>query len=79
MMGHSPLALMAISVLLGTPDAIRAECQFSVTRTERSITYRFQPEVTPGGLLLHVTLEFQAGADGRDTLLLPTHWAGEAL
>jgi predicted metalloprotease with PDZ domain len=43
------------------------------------ITYRFQPEVTPGGLVLHVTLEFQAGASGTETLVLPTHWAGETL
>jgi hypothetical protein len=42
-------------------------------------TYQFLPEVTPRGLLLHVTLAFRVGANGTETLMLPTHWAGETL
>jgi hypothetical protein len=43
------------------------------------ITYRFQPEETSQSLVLHVTLEFQSGAEGTETLVLPTHWAGQTL
>jgi predicted metalloprotease with PDZ domain len=74
-----PLSLVALSMLLGAPGVARAQCHFPATSAVRAITYRFQPEVTPGGLVLHVTLEFQAGANGTETLALPTHWAGETL
>jgi predicted metalloprotease with PDZ domain len=53
--------------------------QFPVTNAPRTITYRFQPEVTPDGLVLHISLEFETGTSGMETLELPTEWAGELL
>ena len=71
--------VLLFSVLAGTPSNARAQCHFPVVGKTRAITYRFQPEVTPVGLVLHVTLAFRAGANGTETLVLPTRWAGETL
>lgn len=64
--------------LLGT-CSLRAQCHFSVPTEGRSVTYRFEPDIRSGSLVLHVTLEFRAGSSGTETLELPTHWAGETL
>ena len=66
-------------VVFGMAGAIRAQCHFAVTRTTPTATYRFQPEVTPDGLVLHITLEFKTGARSTERLELPTRWAGERL
>ena len=73
------LTLAALSVLLSASGIARAQCQFSGTGKARVITYRFQPEETSQSLVLHVTLEFQSGPEGTETLVLPTHWAGQTL
>ena len=67
------------SLLVGVPCITHAQCHFPAMGKTQAITYRFQPEVTPGGLVLHVTLGFRVGANGTSTLMLPTHWAGETL
>jgi predicted metalloprotease with PDZ domain len=67
------------SLLVGIPCITRAQCYFPALCKTRAITYRFQAEVTPGGLALHVTLVFRVGASGTETLILPMHWAGETL
>jgi predicted metalloprotease with PDZ domain len=74
-----PLALIALSTLLVVPSAARAQCRFLAASAGHALTYRFQPEVTPDGLVLHVSVEFQAGATGTDELAVPAHWAGETL
>ena len=48
-------------------------------KRKTAITYRFQPEIGPNSLVLHVTMEFKTGADGTQTLELPLQWAGETL
>ncbi len=53
--------------------------RFSGSKTARSVTYRFQPEITPRGQVLHVILEFRMGASSYEMLVLPTRWAGETL
>jgi len=45
----------------------------------RALTYAFQPEVTPAGAVLHVTLTFQGNAQGTEEIRLPSHWAGQTL
>lgn len=74
----SSLALIALG-LLSLPLPLRAQCHFTSKRHQQTITYRFQPEATPYGLVLHVTFEFRAGPDGTATLIVPTGWAGEKL
>lgn len=66
------------SIAFGTAVDLRAQCHFPQSE-QRAITYRFEPESSPTGVVLHVVVEFQASADGTDTLILPTHWAGETL
>jgi predicted metalloprotease with PDZ domain len=66
-------------MLLFVPSVAGAQCRFPAGSTGHALTYRFQPEVTPDGLMLHVTVEFQAGATGTDVLAVPAHWAGETL
>jgi predicted metalloprotease with PDZ domain len=73
------LLLVTLGVVLGATAVIRAQCHFARTTTVRTVTYRFQPEVGPGGLVLRITFEFQTGARGMETLVVPTSWAGETL
>jgi hypothetical protein len=73
------LALIVLSTLLVVPSAARAQCRFPVATTGHALTYRFRPELTPDGLVLHVTVEFQAGVTGTDELAVPAQWAGETL
>jgi predicted metalloprotease with PDZ domain len=74
-----PLALIVLSTGLVMPSAARAQCRFPAASTEHALTYRFQPDVSPDRLVLHVTVEFQAGATGTDELAVPAHWADEIL
>jgi hypothetical protein len=76
---RSSLILAGLSLVLGFSCRLNAQCHFAKTNAATVITYRFQPEIGPEGLLLHVAMEFKSGADGVQTLLLPTHWAGETL
>jgi predicted metalloprotease with PDZ domain len=70
---------MSFAGFIGVSNAGFAQCRFPVTPHEPTITYRFHPEVTPAGLVLHVRFSFRTSADGTQTLVLPTQWAGEAL
>jgi predicted metalloprotease with PDZ domain len=65
--------------LAGVSNAGFAQCRFPATAHEQSITYRFHPEATPAGLVLHVRFSFRSSANGAQTLILPTQWAGETL
>jgi predicted metalloprotease with PDZ domain len=78
-MHFPPLALAVLSGLLITPSAAQAQCRFPTETPGRAVTYRFQPEVTPDGLVLHITLEFEMGASETVELAVPAQWAGEAL
>ncbi len=69
----------ALSIIFSTTCGLNAQCRFAKTNAKTSITYRFQPEISPGSLVLHVAMEFKAGADGTQTLELPLQWAGETL
>jgi predicted metalloprotease with PDZ domain len=71
--------LGGLSVLLSNTCGLNAQCHFAKTNAQTSITYRFQPEISPDSLVLHVTMEFKAGVDGTRTLELPLQWAGETL
>jgi hypothetical protein len=71
--------LIVLSALLITPSAVHAQCPFLVEGAGRALTYRFEAESTPTGLVLRVTLEFQAGPTGIEVLEVPAHWAGETL
>jgi len=73
------IALIVLTLLPAVPSIARAQCRFPASRAGQALTYRFQAEVTPDGLVLHVTVEFQAGATGTTVLAVPTHWAGETL
>jgi predicted metalloprotease with PDZ domain len=75
----APFRLIVLGALLIMPSAARGQCRFPTANTGRALTYRFQPDITPNGLLLHVTLEFEAGSGGTEALTVPTHWAGETL
>jgi predicted metalloprotease with PDZ domain len=55
------------------------QCRFTTKSKPQTVTYRFQPEVTAEGLVLHVKLEFRSGSDGLDHLIVPADWAGEKL
>ena len=72
-------AAVSFAGFIGVSNAGFAQCRFPVTAHEPAITYRFHPEATPAGLVLHVTFSFRTSADGTETLVLPTHWAGETL
>ena len=70
--------LVSFCALLFSPLVSRAQCHFPMSNT-RTITYRFRPELTPEGLLMHVTVEFKAERTGTETLTLPIEWAGQKL
>ncbi len=75
-----PIQILArFGVLFGATCTLCAQCHFAKTNATQAITYRFGPEVTPGGLVLHVKLEFQSGVDGTQMLVLPVQWAGETI
>jgi predicted metalloprotease with PDZ domain len=71
--------LLLLGVLCGIACTAGAQCHFSQGGVGREVTYRFRPEVTADGLVMHVGMEFRAGADGRDVLVLPNEYAGEKL
>jgi hypothetical protein len=60
--------LAGLSIILTTMAGLNAQCHFAKTNAKTSITYRFQPEIGPNSLVLHITMEFKAGADGTQTL-----------
>jgi predicted metalloprotease with PDZ domain len=72
-------AAVCFAGFIGVAHAGLAQCRFPQTPNEQTITYRFDPEVTPAGLVLHLTFLFRAGGDGTETLVLPMQWAGETL
>ena len=72
-------ALCLVLAFLCCTKLAGAQCRFSPDRAHREITYRFRTEVTPYGLILHVTLETQTEPSGQLLLKLPSHWAGEQL
>ncbi len=53
------------------------QCSFTASSVGKSFTYQFEPVVTNGGLLLHVTQEFKGGHEGTTELELPSDWAGQ--
>lgn len=57
---------------------LHAQCGFSSTSVGNRLTYVFEPVVTDGKLVLHVTLEFRAGHDGTTELELPSDWAEQS-
>ena len=65
--------------LFGSPAAALAQCVFATSGAGRVLTYTFEPAVTSAGTTLHVTLAFQGGPEGMDTVEVPSHWAGETL
>jgi predicted metalloprotease with PDZ domain len=71
--------LLVVCGFVGLADAGLAQCRFSSGGAGRVVTYRFRPEVTPDGLVMHVRMEFRADASGKDTLVLPNESAGEKL
>ena len=71
--------LAVLGLLLGSALVLSAQCTFPKKAPHQTLTYRFHPEVTQAGLVLHVTLEFQTDGGGMRPLVLPTHWAGETL
>jgi hypothetical protein len=71
--------LLGLGALLVSPSTTHAQCRFPDARNGRSLTYRFAPDVTPDGLVMHVTLELQADASGTTPLTVPAHWTGETL
>src|SRR5580698_8193847 len=71
--------LAGLSIIFTMTGGLNAQCRFAKTNAKTSITYRFQPEISPDSLVLHVTMEFNVGADGTQTLELPLQWAGETL
>jgi predicted metalloprotease with PDZ domain len=76
---RSSFVLAGLSLVLVMSCTLDAQCRFAKSAAQTAITYRFQPESGSDGLLLHITMEFNSGANGTQTLLLPTHWAGESL
>lgn len=72
-------AVVCFAGLIGVSNAGLAQCRFPVTAHEQTISYQFHPEVSSPGLVLHVRFSFQSSANGTQTLVLPTQWAGEAL
>lgn len=71
--------LLLMCLLVGALGAADAQCRFAKAGNGREVTYRFVPETTADGLVMHVTMEFRAGDTGRETLVLPSSWAGETL
>ena len=67
-----------LGFLSGATGAAAGQCRFARTGLQTE-TYRFDPEVTVTGLVLHVRLEFRMGRDGVETLAVPKQWAGESL
>ena len=82
---RTQLSIVRCLVLASTVLALQtsvndmfAQCRFQHSE-ERTLTYRFVPEPVAGGLVLHVTVEFQSSAGGSDTLIVPNAWASETL
>lgn len=73
------IRLAIVGLLFGIPCMLRGQCNFARKFTSHTLTYRFHPEVTQAGLVLHVTLELQTDNNGSRVLQLPTSWAGETL
>ncbi len=72
-------AFCLVFALFCCTELANAQCRFLPDRAHREITYRFHPEVTPYGLILHVTLETQTEPSGQLLLKVPAQWAGEQL
>jgi predicted metalloprotease with PDZ domain len=69
----------ACGALVFTASNALAQCRFADASAETVWTYRFQTEFSPNSLVLHVTVQLPVGADGRASLQLPAHWAGQTL
>jgi predicted metalloprotease with PDZ domain len=77
--GVGVMRRMLSLLLAGAASIACAQCHFAAKGKARVVTYRFQPEVTTDGLVMHVVLGFRASGSGVDTLIVPTTWAGETL
>lgn len=73
---YAILNVLALGLVLGS--GVSAQCRFPGKFNSRTLTYRFRPELTGAGLVLHVLLELETDENGERTLALPTRWAGEA-
>src|SRR5581483_9199407 len=67
--------LRAILLLATCGAFAAAQCSFSPGGNGRTLIYRFAAEPP----VLHVTVEFQGGAKGREIVEVPAEWAGEKL
>jgi predicted metalloprotease with PDZ domain len=54
------------------------QCSFSASSTGKPLKYVFEPVVTDGKLIMHVTMEFQGGRTGTAELELPSDWAEQS-
>lgn len=79
MMRRALVGLATVGIVFVVLSAVCAQCHFARARTTPTVAYRFQPDVTPAGLVLHVTFEFQMSALGTERLVLPNEYAGEKL
>ena len=68
------LIFASLSVSGDSPKIIK---QTSSTIPPRILSYAFQPEVTPAGAVLHVTLTFQGNPQGTEEIRLPSQSAGQ--
>src|SRR5580765_2513212 len=69
----------ACGALVFTASNALAQCRFADAPSETVWTYRFQTDFSPNGMVMHVTVQLPLNADGRASLQLPAHWAGETL
>ena len=71
--------LRILICLLAYSCVASAQCRFSHTKREGTVTYRFTPLPEATGLKLHLTVGFVMPSTGLQNLALPGEWAGEKL
>src|ERR1700694_1524921 len=54
------------------------QCSFLASSGGKPLKYVFEPAVTNGKLIIHITAEFKGGRDGTMELELPSDWAGQS-
>jgi len=68
-----------LALTLAAATAGYSQCQFQPGRGGQILTYTFEPTVTPGETILHVTLKFHGDPATEEEIDVPSEYGGEPL
>lgn len=74
-----PLCCLVVALASRPVAVCFAQCRFPAPGGGRLLTYTFEPGITAGKTVLHMTLTWKALHAGAESIEVPSQWAGETL